>query len=140
MKKRQGSSLAQSDFETASEFNRQFTDVFTKTEHSPVYFLDRSTSFMQDIVVTKEGVTKLLKGSNHSKAFGPDELHPRVIKELATGLGPAFAHLFLKSTDKGELPKEWSLASICPPFKKGDRSLTCNYHPVSLTCLQYLKS
>ena len=31
---------------------------------------------MEDIVVTKEGVTKLLKGLNPSKALGPDELHP----------------------------------------------------------------
>ena len=42
---------------------------------------------MEDIVVTKEGVTKLLKGLNPSKALGPDELHPRVLKVLATELG-----------------------------------------------------
>ena len=36
---------------------------------------------MEDIVVTKEGVTKLLKGLNPSKAFiiRPDELHPRFV-------------------------------------------------------------
>ena len=135
MKKRQGSGPAQSDFEKASEFNSQFTDVFTKSEHSQVPLLDRSAPFMEDIVVTKEGVTKLLKGLNPSKALGPDELHPRVLKELATELGPVFAHLFQQSIDKGEIPKEWSLANICPLFKKGDRSLACNYHPVSLTCV-----
>ena len=90
---------------------------------------------MEDIVVTKEGVTKLLKGLNPSKALGPDELHPGVLKELATELGPVFAHLFQQSIDKGEIPKEWSLANICPLFKKGDRSLACNYRPVSLTCV-----
>ena len=54
---------------------------------------------MHDIVVTKEGVTKLLKGLNPSKALGPDELHPRVLKELAIELGPVFAHLFQQSID-----------------------------------------
>ena len=67
---------------------------------------------MEYIVVTKEGVTKLLKGLNFSKAFGPDELHPRVLKKLATELG-----------------------LISPLFKKGDRSLACNYRPVYLTCV-----
>ena len=130
LKKRQGSGLAQSDFEKASDFNGQFTNVFTKIEHSQVPLLDRSAPFMEDIVVTKEGVTKLLKGLYPSKALGPDELHPRVLKELATELGPVFAHLFQQSIDKGEIPKEWSHANICPPFKKGDRTLACNYRPV----------
>ena len=90
---------------------------------------------MEDIVVTKEGVTQLLKGLNPSKAFGPDQLHPRVLKELATKVGPIFAHLFQQSIDSGEVPNEWTFANISPLFKKGDRSLACNYRPVSLTCL-----
>ena len=94
MKKRNGSDVAQSDSKKAAEFNGQFTDVFTKSEHSQVPLLDRSAPFIEDIVVTKEVVMKLLKGLNPSKALGPDELQPRVLEELATELSPIFAHLF----------------------------------------------
>ena len=58
-----------------------------------------------------------------------------LLKELATELGPIFAHIFQQSIDKGEIHKEWSLAINCPLFKKRDRSLACNYRPVSLTCV-----
>ena len=118
LKKRQGGGLAQSDFEKASEFNGQFTYVFTKSEHSQVPLLDRSVPFIENIVVTKEGVTKLLKGLNPSNALGPDKLHPRVFKELATELGPIFAHLFQQSIDKGEIPKKWSLAKFVSCSKR----------------------
>ena len=50
-------------------------------------------------------------------------LHPRVLKEFSTELGPIFTHLFQQSIDSGDIPKEWTLANISPLFKKGDRSL-----------------
>ena len=103
--------------------------MFSKNEHTQVPLLDRSAPFMDNIVVSKDGVTKLLKGLNPSKALGPDELHPRVLKELATELGPVFVHLFQQSIDTVEIPREWSLANICPLFKKSDRSLACNWFP-----------
>ena len=111
------------------------TLIHTKSEYSQVPLPDRSAPFMEDIVVSKGGVTKLLKGLNPSKALGPDEFHPRVLKELTTELGPIFAHLFQQPIDSGDIPKEWTLANISPLFKKGDISLACNYRPVSLTCV-----
>ena len=102
-----------SEIEQAEEFNGQFTDVFNKSDHSEVPYLSRSTAFMDDIVVSNEGITKLVKGWNPSKALGSDELHPRVLKELATKLGPVLAHLFQQSLDTDEIPKVWSLANIC---------------------------
>ena len=133
LKRKNGKGVAQSDLEKTEEFNDQFTDVFNKNEHTQVPLLDRSAPFMNDNAVSKDGVIKLLKGLNPSKALGPDELHPRVLKELATELSPVFAHLFQQSIDTGEISKEWSLANITPLFKKSDRSLVCNYRPVSLS-------
>ena len=123
LKRKNGKGVAQSDLEKAEEFNGQFTYVFNKNEHTQVPLLDWSAPFMDGIVVSKEGVIKLLKGLNPSKALGPDELQPRVRKELATELGPVFAHLFQQSIDTGEIPKEWTVASTCPLFKESDRSL-----------------
>ena len=80
--------------------------MFNKNEHSQVPLLDRSAPFMEEIVVSKDGVTKLIEGLNPSKALGPGELHPRVLKELATELGQVFDHLFQQSVDTGEIPKK----------------------------------
>ena len=80
----------QTELEQAEEFNGQFTDVFNKSEHTQVPLPNPSAPFLEDIHVSAEGVTKLLKGLNPSKALGPDELHPRGLKELASELGPIF--------------------------------------------------
>ena len=134
LKRRNGSGLAESETEQAEEFKGQFTDVFSKISKSEVPLLEKSAPPMSDIHISNEDVIKMMKGLNPSKALGPDELHPGVLKELAVELGPVFAHLFQQSLDKGEIPKEWSLANICPLYKKDDRALPSNYRPVSLTC------
>ena len=111
--------------------------MFNKNEQSQLPLLDRSALFMDTICIFKEGVNKLLKGLSPSKALGPDELQPRVLKEFTTGLGPVFAHLYQQSLDIGKIPKEWSLSVsyFCSLFKKNDRTLAYNYLPVSLACV-----
>ena len=68
LKRKNGKGVTQSDLEKTEEFNGQFTDVFSKNEHTQVPLLDRSAPFMNDIAVSKDGVIKLLKGLNPSKA------------------------------------------------------------------------
>ena len=64
--KKEWKGVAQSDLEKAEEFNGQFTDVFSKNEHTQVPPVDRFALFMNDIAVSKNGVIKLLKGLNPS--------------------------------------------------------------------------
>ena len=65
----------------------------------------------------------------------PDNIHPRVLKELASELSEIMAHFFQQSIDTGSIPSEWKKDNICPLFKKNDRSIPSNYRPVSLTCI-----
>ena len=118
LKMKNGKGVAQSDLEKAEEFNGQFTDVFNKNEHTEVPLLDRSAPFTNDIAVSKDGVIKLLKGLNPSKALGPDELHLRVLKEQVTELGPVFAHLFQQSIQSGEIPKGMVSSKYLPLFQE----------------------
>ena len=50
--------------------------IVNKNEHTQVPLLDtcRSAPFMNDIAVSKDGVIKLLKCLNPSKALGSDKL------------------------------------------------------------------
>ena len=90
---------------------------------------------MSDIIITTEGVAKLLHGQNPNKATGPDDIPARILQLAANELAPALQIIFQKSLDTGKLPLSWSQANIAPIFKKGDRSLAANYRPISLTSI-----
>ena len=79
LKWRNGSGLAGPETEQAEEFNGKFTDVFSKTLESEVPLPEKSAPPMSEIHVSNEGVIKMMKGLNPSKAFGPDELHPKIL-------------------------------------------------------------
>ena len=53
--------MTESDSVQAEEFNEQFTDIVTQSRFNETPLLGRSAPRMNDIVVSTEGVTKLLK-------------------------------------------------------------------------------
>ena len=67
------------------------------------------------------------------KAQGPDDIHPAVLKSCADTVAKPLSKIFNKSLQEGTVPQDWKLATVCPIFKKGDRSDPGNYRPVSLT-------
>jgi len=88
---------------------------------------------MMDIYIGTPGVQKLLANLNPSKAAGPDNLSPRVLKELSDVLADPLARLFRKSLAIGHVPMDWNHANVTPVFKKGQKYLCSNYRPISLT-------
>jgi hypothetical protein len=121
----------------AKLLSEQFCSVFTVDTPSTANIKLSGPHYPQipDLVISEDGVRKLLEGLNPSKASGPDEIPARLLKNLADQLTPAITAIFRMSVQQGILPDAWKKAWIAPVFKKGNRSDPANYRPVSLTCI-----
>ena len=132
---KQDGKLHSENLKKASTLNDQFSSVFTYEISSPPPESESTIQPLQDITVHTEGVTKLLKDLDPSKATGHDEIPARVLKLTAEDIAPALTRIFQHSINTGELPDSWLQANITPLFKKGERTLASNYRPVSLTSI-----
>ena len=65
--------------------------------------------------------------------MGLDEIHPRVLRELAEEIAEPLSIIYQRSLLTGEVPEDWRLANVTPTYKKGCREDPGNYRPVSLT-------
>ncbi|VDI46730.1 Hypothetical predicted protein [Mytilus galloprovincialis] len=114
-----------------------FTSVFTKED-------DEDETFLKDIkydepssdeVFKPKEINKLLKNLNTSKSPGPDQVHPKVLYELADIIDIPLCIIFNSSFSSGIVPEGWKIGQITALFKKGDKKLASNYRPVSLTSI-----
>uniref|UniRef100_A0A4W3J3J8 Reverse transcriptase domain-containing protein n=1 Tax=Callorhinchus milii TaxID=7868 RepID=A0A4W3J3J8_CALMI len=93
---------------------------------------DNGSEQLREINISKEMVLDKLSGLKTDKSPGPDGLHPRVLKEVATEIVDGMSIIFQTSVDTGKVPNDWKIANVTPLFKKGGRENRENYRPVSL--------
>ena len=125
------------DYKKANTLNLQYAKTFTVEDKScfPVFPVKQLLSYLETIVVDKNEVRKLLIELKVDKSPGPDQLHPRVLNEIADVIAEPLTLIYQLSIDQSKLPQQWKLANVTPIFKKGSRSSPENYRPVSLTSI-----
>ena len=120
--------------EIANVLNTKFKSVFVKETNFQMPSFPRQTdSVLSSCAITIEDVREKLAKLDGSKAMGPDEVHPRILKESANSLALPMMLIFRESVNTATVPQAWKDAYITPLFKKGSKLDPGNYRPVSLT-------
>ena len=76
--------------------NEQFSSVFTEDKENDDTVLEGpSIPPIEELVISVNGVTKLLKEINPSKAGGPDNLPCRLLREPTVELAPILTYIYI---------------------------------------------
>ena len=82
--------------------------------------------------MSEETVLKLLKDLDENKAAGLDNLSGKFLKDGATVLATPISQICNLSIKYSPFPSDCKIAKSKPFFKKGSKTATRNYRPISL--------
>ena len=133
------SNMTSSAADRAEALSSYFSTVFTREPDIDVQCISseniKNVPLMPIFTVQDDQVAKKINSLNVSKSPGPDNLHPRVLKEIVNEICQPLTILFNASIKLSTIPQEWKLADITAVYKKGDRNVCGNYRPISLTSI-----
>ena len=81
---------------------------------------------------TNEEIKKYISDMTASKETGPNSIPTNLLKQFTDELTEPLVTILNKSLKEGIFPDILKLASVCPIYKKSDRTNCANYRPISL--------
>ena len=124
------------DKDKANILQNQFVSVFTKEPEDGIPVISKKTEAnISSLRVTDDMIHKKILALNVNKSCGPDEIHPRILKQLVDFISEPLAVLFNRTMEGGCIPQDWKVAYVSPMFKNGARNKAENYRPISLTSI-----
>ncbi|KAF2351835.1 hypothetical protein FHG87_017407 [Trinorchestia longiramus] len=129
------------------DFSLEVQDPNTRTQHKQVLDYKRANvelmkeelgrynyeEILSDGVFTVEEAEEQLSILNPYKSTGPDGLGPWILKETAEVISESLTNSFNRSLETGIVPDDWKRTNVIPIFKKGNKQISNNYRPISLT-------
>ena len=136
-----GGNLVSDEAGMATLLNNHFASVFTVENTDELPRLDAAQADAADhagvtldtVQFTPAIVEEKLGELEVHKSVGPDNMHPRVLKELKGCPSASLADIFTRSMATAEVPDKWKIANVTGIYKKGGREIGGNYRPISLT-------
>ena len=121
--------------ERANILSKYFASVFLKEESVPLpNFDDRNYAQELNIIsVTELKISKAIDRIKPSKSAGPDNIHPKILKECKRAMPKPLKIIFEKSVKECKIPDIWKSAYVTAIYKFGPKSKPENYRPISLT-------
>ena len=76
-------------------------------------------------------VTERLSELDTTKAYGPDKIPARLLKECSEQVAPSLCSFFDHSLNIGQIPRQWKSADLTPIHKKDSKEAAKNFRPIS---------
>ena len=122
----------------AEAFCDYLSSVFTQENEDEFENLQQQNPIteMTDICFNIEDIKQKLKNLNVNKSAGPDNIHPRILKEACDVLALPLKIIFENSFKQNKITVRLDYSKYFSNFLKREVNLEVNnYRPISLTCI-----
>ena len=132
-------SIITNDKDKADAFNTYFVEASSLEDTNATLpenvELFGNVQILENVDITDEDIDDQLQIMDVNKAYGPDCIPPRLLKEGGIPMRNILKRIFNISLNTGIFPSLWKKANVIPIHKKESATIVSNYRPVSLLCV-----